>query len=325
MFIRETKKSLAVLLMALLLACGLVCPSVAASGDITDVLRDGLRSDLASIELYTPTEGFSLCGEILYSDETGAMTLAVNGEDSAPLSSVTVSGESVYTPPEDSSEEDSWDGTTPYVRSGYVLVTIRAEGRDDYMACISENATLTPEARAAAREAEAAALAAETTGEMEKESAETAESTETPAPLTAAAPEAATETVQRTSLAERIASLSNGGVALLIAGAAFLVAALVEMVLLLVYRSRAENVAKNYIRAKAALDKSKRELAAARTKNLRLERELLQERSKMDAVRAELERMQGKRKPDAPEEAENAPAQRKKKERYDLDYLDWTI
>ncbi len=323
MFIRGTTKTLAALLAVLLLVCRLACPGMAASGDITDVLRDGLRSDLASIELYTPTEKFSLCGEILYSDETGAMTLAVNGEDSAPLQSVTVSGESVYTPPEDSSEEDSWDGTTPYVRSGYVLVTIRAEGRDDYMACIAENDALTPEERAAAREAEAAALAAAATAELETESAEIAESTETTAPLLETTPEA--ETTQKTTLAERIASLSNGGVALLIAGAAFLMAALAEMVLLLVYRSRAENVAKNYIRTKAALDKSKRELAATRTKNLRLERELLQERGKMEAVRTELERMQGKKKPAEPDAENTAPPKRKGKNRFDLDYLNWSL
>ena len=125
-------------------------------------------------------------------------------------------------------------------------------------------------------------------------------------------------------LAERAAD--RDAVALLIAGMVILAAALAELILLAVYRRRAESVAKNYIRAKAALDKSKRELAAARTKNLRLERELLQERNKMNAVREELERMQEKRaKKDAAPSASAKPKRTKKKSDYDLDYLDWAL
>lgn len=334
MYVRKTTRSLAALLLLALLACLLALPGAAAEGDITDRLRDSLRTDTASIQLYTPTERFSSCGEILYSDETGAMTLAISGEDSVPLQSASVSGESVYTPREDgeSGETDSWDGSTPYVRSGYVLVTLRAEGRDDYMACLLEEYTLSADERAARRAAAesetAAAAEEETTAEPEGETALEPETEPLPA---AASPEPAAETPApaRTGLFDRIGELSGAGVALLIAGMVILAAALAELILLAVYRRRAESVAKNYIRAKAALDKSKRELAAARTKNLRLERELLQERNKMNAVREELERMQEKRaKKDAAPDTTGAsakPKRTKKKSDYDLDYLDWAL
>lgn len=326
-------KPLAVLLVTAVLGALLLSGAWAASGDITQLLRESLQTDVASVTLYTPTEKFSSCGDILYSDETGAMQLALEDQEPAALQSVSVSTESVYTPREesDSEETETWDGETPYVKAGYVLVTLRAEGMDEYRACIAEEYTLSAEERAARREAEQeTALAAQ----MAQESAEeesTSEATDdpqmaanavvTPVPLPTAQPQA-----EKVSLLDRIGALSNGALALVIAGLVLLVAALCELVLLVVYKRRAENVAKNYLRAKAALDANKREMAAARTKALRLERELLQEREKMAAVREELEKLKDVRpKKKADPVPENESPERKKKSGYDLDYLNWTM
>lgn len=328
-------KTLAVLLVTAVLGAFLVPGAWAASGDITQLLRESLQTDVASVTLYTPTEKFSSCGDILYSDETGAMQLALEDQEPAALQSVSVSTESVYTPREgsdsDSEETETWDGETPYVKAGYVLVTLRAEGMDEYRACIAEDYTLSAEDRAARREAEQeAALAAQTAQESTEEESTTeatddpqmaASAVVTPVPLPTAQPLA-----EKPSLLDRIGALSNGALALVIAGLVLLVAALCELVLLVVYKRRAENVAKNYLRAKAALDANKREMAAARTKALRLERELLQEREKMAAVREELEKLKDvrpKKKADPVPESESP--ERKKKNGYDLDYLNWTM
>lgn len=337
MCMRKKTKTLAVLLLTAVLCALLVPGALAASGDITQLLRESLQTDVASVTLYTPTEKFSSCGDILYSDETGAMQLALDDQELAALQSISVSTESVYTPREgsesDSEETETWDGETPYVKAGYVLVTLRAEGVDEYRACIAEEYTLSADERAARREAEQAALAAQTAQESEESAEEetTAEATDdpqtaasalvTPVPLPTAQPQ-----TEKLSIFDRIGALSNGAIALVIVGLVLLVAALCELVLLVVYKRRAENVAKNYLRAKAALDANKREMAAARTKALRLERELLQEREKMAAVREELEKLKGvrsKKKADPAPESE-AP-ERKKKTGYDLDYLNWTM
>lgn len=326
-------KPLIVFLLTAVLGALLLPDAWAASGDITQLLRESLQTDVASVTLYTPTEKFSSCGDILYSDETGAMQLALEDQEPAALQSVSVSTESVYTPREesDSEETETWDGETPYVKAGYVLVTLRAEGMDEYRACIAEEYTLSAEERAARREAEQeTALAAQTAQESTEEESTSEETDDpqmaasavvTPVPLPAAQPQA-----EKSSLLDRIGVLSNGALALLIAGLVLLVAALCELVLLVVYKRRAENVAKNYLRAKAALDANKREMAAARTKALRLERELLQEREKMAAVREELEKLKDVRpKKKADPVPENESPERKKKTGYDLDYLNWTM
>lgn len=326
-------KPLIVFLLTAVLGALLLPDAWAASGDITQLLRESLQTDVASVTLYTPTEKFSSCGDILYSDETGAMQLALEDQEPAALQSVSVSTESVYTPREesDSEETETWDGETPYVKAGYVLVTLRAEGMDEYRACIAEEYTLSAEERAARREAEQeTALAAQTAQESTEEESTSEETDDpqmaasavvTPVPLPAAQPQA-----EKSSLLDRIGVLSNGALALLIAGLVLLVAALCELVLLVVYKRRAENVAKNYLRAKAALDANKREMAAARTKALRLERELLQEREKMAAVREELEKLKDVRpKKKADSVPENESPERKKKTGYDLDYLNWTM
>lgn len=326
-------KPLIVFLLTAVLGALLLPDAWAASGDITQLLRESLQTDVASVTLYTPTEKFSSCGDILYSDETGAMQLALEDQEPAALQSVSVSTESVYTPREesDSEETETWDGETPYVKAGYVLVTLRAEGMDEYRACIAEEYTLSAEERAAHREAEQeTALAAQTAQESTEEESTSEETDDpqmaasavvTPVPLPAAQPQA-----EKSSLLDRIGVLSNGALALLIAGLVLLVAALCELVLLVVYKRRAENVAKNYLRAKAALDANKREMAAARTKALRLERELLQEREKMAAVREELEKLKDVRpKKKADPVPENESPERKKKTGYDLDYLNWTM
>lgn len=330
MVIRKSTKTLAALLIAVLLGCGLMLPVLAASGDITDYLREALQTDAASITLYTPTENFSSCGEILYSDETGAMQLAVSGEEVVPLQSAVVSTETVFTPAEEESDDaPAWDGETPYVKAGYVLVTLRAEGRDDYAACLAETYTISAAERQAQREAEEAARMAQET-ETQTETGESATETETDDPETVALPVATAEPIvlpqgtEKKTLSDRLGELSNGALALLIAVMVLGVAVLCELALLVVYKRRAENVAKNYLRAKTALDTNKRELSAARSKNLRLERELMQEREKMAAVREQLEKMQNKRtKKTPPEPQQDTPPE--PTGGYDLDYLDWML
>lgn len=330
MVIRKSTKTLAALLIAVLLGCGLMLPVPAASGNITDYLREALQTDAASITLYTPTEGFSSCGEILYSDETGAMQLAVSGEEVVPLQSAVVSTETVFTPSEEESDDaPAWDGETPYVKAGYVLVTLRAEGRDDYAACLAETYTIPAAERQARREAEEAARMAQET-ETQTETDET--ETEMDDPETVALPVATAEPIvlpqvtERKTLSDRLGELSNGALALLIAVMVLGVAVLCELALLVVYKRRAENVAKNYLRAKTALDTNKRELSAARSKNLRLERELMQEREKMAAVREQLEKMQNKRpKKTQPTKSEPEAPSPGSTDGYDLDYLNWIM
>lgn len=332
MVIRKTTKTLAALLIAVLLGCGLMLPVLAASGDITDYLREALQTDAASITLYTPTENFSSCGEILYSDETGAMQLAVSGEEVVPLQSAVVSTETVFTPSEEESDDaPAWDGETPYVKAGYVLVTLRAEGRDDYAACLAETYTIPAAERQAQREAEEAARMAQET-ETQTETGESAAETETDDPEPVALPVATAEPIvlpqvtEKKSLSDRLGELSNGALALLIAVMVLGVAVLCELALLVVYKRRAENVAKNYLRAKTALDTNKRELSAARSKNLRLERELMQEREKMAAVREQLEKMQNKRtKKTQPTKSEPEAPSPGSTDGYDLDYLNWIM
>lgn len=324
MVMKRWTKTLAALLCAVLLGSVFALSALAAGEDITERLREALQNEVASVTLYTPTERFSSCGEILYSDVTGAMQLSVSGEDAVPLLSVSVSGESAYTPSaaDDGNEDttESWDGEMPYVKAGYVLVTLRAEGRDDYTACLAEELTLTADERAARREAE----------ETESLTAETETAPETTEPTATPSAEATPEPVvepaaEKKILADRLGEMSGGFLALLIAVMVFGVAVLCELVLLMMYKRRAENVAKNYLRSKAALDANKRELSAARSKNLRLERELMQEREKMAAVREELEKLKNVRpKPRAQKPAPDADEPPRKKTAYDLDYLNWT-
>lgn len=332
MVMRKRTKTLAALLIAVLLVGASVLSASAASGDITELLREALQSDAASITLYAPTESFSSCGEILYSDETGTMQLAVSGEEAAPLQSVVVSDAATFAPTEDESETTSWDGETPYVRAGYVLVTLRAEGRDDYMACLAEQYTISAAERVARREAEAAeALTVESeTGETETGESTTEERTDDPetvaVPVATAEPLALPETTQKQSFSDRVGALSNGALALLIAVMVLGVAVLCELVLLVVYKRRAENVAKNYLRSKAALETNKRELSAARSKALRLERELMQEREKMQAVRVELEKLKTRRsKTPQPTKSEPEAPMPGGADGYDLDYLNWIM
>lgn len=331
---RKKIRSLAAWLLTAALGALLAPGAWAASGDITQLLRESLQTDVASVTLYTPTERFATCGDILYSDETGAMQLALDDQEPAALHSVSVSGESVYTPSEgagdDSEEADTWDGETPYVKSGYVLVTLRAEGMEDSLACIAEEYTLSADERAARREAEQAALAAQTAQEsgedMEGETtAEAADDPQTAASAFVTPVPTPNATPRTQGLFDRIEALSGGELALMIAMMVLGVAVLAELALLVVYKRRAENVARNYLRAKAALDANRREMAAARTKALRLERELLQEREKMAAVREELEKLKGVRAKKAEPAPESRSPERKKKTGYDLDYLNWTM
>lgn len=330
MFKRKLTKSPFAALAAAALAVWMAVGALAAGGDITALLLESLQTDTASIALYEPTESFSLCGEILYSDETGAMQLAVDGQEAVALESVTVSTAATYTPPQptedDSWETDSesWDGETPYVTDGYVLVTLRAAGMDEYTACLDEKYTLSPSERAERRETET----------TEPEAQPEAPNGEETADASAAVPvqnrpesETISAAPEKATLADRIAELSDRELVLLIAVMVLGVGVLAELLFLVVYKRRAENVAKNYLRARTALDESKRELSAARTKNLRLERELLQERDKMNAVRGELEKMQGKRPKKKAEPTPPPPTapEKKSKTGYDLDYLNWTL
>lgn len=328
MVIRKSTKTLAALLIAVLLGSVLVLSALAAGGDITDILREALQTDTASITLYAPTEAFSSCGEILYSDETGMMQLAVSGEEIAPLQSVTVNADGGYTPPQDgeSDETASWDGEMPYVSAGYVLVTLRAEGCEDYTACLAEQYTVSAAERAARREEETVAetLTQEAETQTQTREAETDDPETNSLPVATAEPIVLPEAAEKKTLADRLGELSGGALALLLAAMVLGVAVLAELALLVVYKRRAENVAKNYLRSKAALDANKRELSAARSKSLRLERELMQEREKMEAVRVELEKLQNRRTKKSPPElqSEELPDS---SDGYDLDYLNWMM
>lgn len=311
------KKSLAALLLALLFGVS----ASAADENITDWLRQTLRDEVASVELYNPTESLSRYGELVYNEKSGSVELAISAEDVSELTDVTRMDSA---PRRGDEPEDETDGETdgeqeelPVVPEGYVLVRVGTANREAVSLCIAEEYAISPTERAARKAAEQTPEPAEDEPSDEPE----AEAVPTPEPVVPATPEP--QLNDERSAAER---LSAREMLFLIAALVVLLIAVAELGILLRVRNRAENVAKNYIHTKAALDKTKRELTAAKSKSVRLERELLEEQNKMAAIKKQFERMGGKSGTSAAPKSRTAkPAPKTDKSSLpDLDYLDWT-
>lgn len=311
-------KSLAALLLALLFGVS----AWAADENITDWLRRTLRDEVASIELYNPTESLSRYGELVYNEKSGSVELAISAEDVSALTDVTRmdSAPRRGDEPEDEPDEES-DGEReelPVVPEGYVLVRVSTENRESVSLCIAEEYAVSPEERAARREAAQTPEPAEPEPSDEPETAAAA-TPEPVAPMTTPEP-------QENDVRRRAESLSARELLFLLGGLIVLLVAVAELGIILRVRNRAENVAKNYIRTKASLDKTKRELTAAKSKSVRLEQELLEEQNKMAAIKKQFERMSGRSKTEsaAPQPKASKPAPKLDKNGLpDLDYLDW--
>ena len=308
------KKSLAALLLALLFGVS----ASAADENITDWLCQTLRDEVASVELYNPTESLSRYGELVYNEKSGSVELTISAEDVSELTDVTRMDSA---PRRGDEPEDEPDGETdgeqeelPVVPEGYVLVRVGTANREAVSLCIAEEYAISPTERAARKAAE------QTPGPAEDEPSDEpeAEAVPTPEPVVPATPE------PQLSDERSRASLSARELLFLIAALVVLLIAVAELGVLLRVRNRAENVAKNYIHTKAALDKTKRELTAAKSKSVRLERELLEEQNKMAAIKKQFERMGGKSGTSAAPKPRTAKPKTDKSSLPDLDYLDWT-
>ncbi len=326
------KKCLAVLLLALFFGVS----AWAADENITDWLRQTLRDEVASVALYNPTESLSRYGELVYNEKSGSVELTISAEDVSELTDIARMDSAPRRGDEPEDEpEDEPDGQNeppeelPVVPAGYVLVRVSTANRESVSLCIAEEYAISPEERAARKAAEHAAAEAPETPEGESPAeespdgeapAEEAEAVPTPEPVMST-PELPASLAR--SRAER---LSARELLFLIAALVVLLIAVAELGIILRERNRAENVAKNYIRTRAALDKTKRELTAAKSKSVRLERELLEEQNRMSAIKKQFERMGGRSKAESaapqPKAADSRPAP-KTNGLPDLDYLDW--
>ena len=307
-------KSLAALLLTLIFGVS----AWAADENITDWLRQTLRDEVASVALYEPTESLSRYGELVYNEKSGSVELTVSADDVSELTDVTRMdsaprrSEESADEPEDGEEREE----LPVVPDGYVLVRVSAANRDPVSLCIAEEYAVSPAERAARKAAEQTPEPAE---DEPAEEPEEAEAVSTPEPVMP------TPEPQISDGRSPSDALSARELLFLIAALIVLLIAVAELAVILGLRNRAENVAKNYIHTKAALDKTKRELTAAKSKSVQLERELLEEQNKMAAVKKQFERMGGKAKAEsaAPKpKAASKPAP-KTNGLPDLDYLDW--
>lgn len=269
------RKTTACLSLLLVLCLALSAPALAAQ-DITDWINEYLQTDVAYIGLYEPSENLVPYGEILYNEISGRAELELSASEIHALQSV-----SLADPPAPAEGEEQ----SIVVPAGYVLVSIQSEGRGELLACMSEDYAMSPADKRAAREAEeAAALAAQEAANAPEEPEATPIPTPAPTPL----PEPGSERKGFDPLAV-LDNLDQRDLIYLIVILAVLLVAIVELAFILVYRRRAENVARNYLRAKSQLEKTKRELSAARSGRMQQDRELIELRDQLAELRGEKE------------------------------------
>lgn len=296
------KRTIPCLLLVLVLCAVLSVPALAAQ-DITDWINEYLTTDVAYVPLYEAASRFAPYGDVVYNDLSGRMELSVSGAGSFVVRQL----ELADGPEAAGEDEDLFD-----IPEGYVFVTIRCESREDALVCMPESFAISPEEKRAAEAAALAALEAENAPEeepAEEEAAEpVSEATATPEPLIL--PEAET----RRGLFSFLEVLDARDYVYIIIILSLVLVALIEAVFLLLFRRRAENVARNYLRAKSQLEKTKRELSAAKSAGMQKDRELI-------ALRDELTGPQPGKKSAA---AEAAPEEKSSREyEYKLPDYEW--
>lgn len=286
-------------LSLLAVLCLLLCGTALAAQDITPWINEYLQTEVSNIGLYEPNSRFAAYGELLFNETTGRTELTMAADEIYAMTSVALAD--MPAPAE--------DGEELRVPEGYVLVSVVCDGREELLACMAEDYAEDPAVkRAAAAAAEEEALAA-----LEAETApEVPEATPVPTPLPTPLP---TPEPQKVGLLDFVYELDQRDLTYLIIILAVVFAAILELGFLLVYRRRAENVARNYLRVKSQLDKTKRELGQVKSAGMQKDRELIRLRDLLAAGRGETS-------------AAKAPAEEKKEPSADLgyqmpDYADW--
>lgn len=239
------------------LLCLLLGGTALAAQDITDWIEEYLKTEVSNIGLYEPDSDFAPCGELLYNETTGRTELTMGASQIYAMTAVSLT----------EAPAPGADGETAEVPEGYVLVSVLSEGREALVACMAADYAQDPEVR---RAEEAAALAALEAENAPEEPEATPVPTPEPTPLPEPEPEA-----DRAGLFDFLYELDQRDLTYLIIILAVLFVAILELGLLLVYRRRAESVARSYLRVKSQLDKTKRELGRARNDNMQKDRELI--------------------------------------------------
>lgn len=298
------RRMTACLSLLLVLCLALSVPALAAQ-DITDWINEYLQTDVAYIALYEPSDNLVPYGEILFNEITGRAELELSASEIHALQSVALAD-----PPAPAAEDE------PVVAApeGYVLVSVRSEGREELLACMPETYAISPAEKRAAREAEEAAAQAALEAENAPEEP-AATPVPTPAPTPLPAPEPAKKAFDPLAFLD---GLDQRDLIYLIVILAVILVAIVELAFLLVYRRRAENVARNYLRAKSQLEKTKRELNAARSGRMQRDREIVELRDRLAELRGEKEK--------APAEAPRETAESRESPDYGFklpDYAEW--
>ena len=269
------KRKIRCLLAVLVLCLALSAPALAAQ-DITDWINEYLTTDVAYVPLYEAADRFALCGEVIYNELTGMTELSVSGAGSFAVRQLELADGPAE--PEDE-DEDVFE-----IPEGYVYVTIRCESREDALVCMPESFAVSPAEKRAAEEAALEALAEEAAPEeepAEEEPAAEPEAAATPEPLVLP------EVEPKRDLFAFLDVLDARDYVYIIIILSLVLAVLIEAVFLLVFRRRAENVARNYLRSKSQLEKTKRELSAAKSGSMQKDRELIALRDEVAELRGE--------------------------------------
>lgn len=270
-------------LALMMLLCLCLSGTALAAQDITAWITEYVTTEVSNVPLYESRKRFGLYGEILYNDLSGTAELSLSGEGAFALRSIELAdagpvpeeGESAFECPE-----------------GYVFVTVRAESREDVLVCMPSEFAQSPADRRAAREAAAAETSPlpeepETTGEdpetlpmetpLPPEMLISAEEL----PAADAGVESLPPPVKKFSLMDVFTTLDMRDYVYIIIILVLVLIALIEMAFLILFRRRAENVARNYIRSKAQLEQAKRSLSAAKSLSMQKDRELIELRDEL--------------------------------------------
>lgn len=268
------KQKIRCLLAVLVLCLVLSVPALAAQ-DITDWINEYLTTDVAYVPLYEAADRFALYGEVIYNELTGMTELSVSGAGSFAVRQLELADGPAA--PEDE-DEDVFE-----IPEGYVFVTIRCESREDALVCMPESFAMSPADKRAQEAAAQAALAEENAPE-ESPAAEV-----TPEPVVVATPEPLVlpEPEAKRDLFAFLDVLDARDYVYIIIILSLVLVALIEAVFLLLFRRRAENVARNYLRSKSQLEKTKRELSAAKSSGMQKDRELIALRDEIAGWRGE--------------------------------------
>ncbi len=280
-----------ILALLLLLCLCLSAPALAAQ-DITEWITEYVTAEVSNVPLYEARSRFGLFGEILYNDLTGAAELSVSGEGAFALRGIELA-DGGPVPAE---------GESPFeLPEGYVFVTVRAESRGDTLVCMPAEFAQSPAERRAAREAAAAQSPGpeetpadgedpETVPAAAPEPAEPADELAVTAPVVTAPgidPSQLPAPEKKFSLMDVFRVLDMRDYVYIIIILSLVLVALIEMAFLIIFRRRAENLARSYLRSKKQLEQSKRSLSVAKSLGMQKDRELVELRDELAELSGE--------------------------------------